>query len=115
MTKENLKKISILIDRWGVASQLVMTIKEAGRLQVVCSKILRGKIPRTELVDALGDMYVMMQTLCTMYGITGDDLDRIATKKLDYGMMEEGLQKATRLVEEDEMRGEDVVSDIDML
>lgn len=86
MEQKNIDKIDVLIRRWGIPMQLVIANEESAELSKACSKLLRGRLSRDELVDALGDMYVMMQTMCMIYGVSVDELEEIATKKLDEGL-----------------------------
>ena len=86
MEKHNIDKIGALINYWGVASQLTIAMEEAAELQVVCSKLLRGQVDRKVVVDALGDSYVMLQTLCIIFGIMPEELDKAATEKLELAM-----------------------------
>lgn len=83
MEKQNVEKIVALINHWGVPSQLVIAMEEAAELQVVCSKVLRYPLKKDAIVDALGDSYVMLQTLCTVFGVSREDLEAVATAKLD--------------------------------
>ena len=86
MEQKNLEKIDTLVRRWGVPLQLILTMEEASELATVCSKVLRGYGTREKLVDSLADMYVMLQTMCMVYGVTPEELEAIAGNKLDTGL-----------------------------
>ena len=86
MEQKNIEKIDVLIKRWGIPMQLVIANEESAELSKACSKLLRGRLSREELIDALGDMYVMMQTMCMIYNVSIDELEMVATKKLDEGL-----------------------------
>ena len=86
MEQKNIEKIDVLIKRWGIPMQLVIANEESAELSKACSKLLRGRLSREELIDALGDMYVMMQTMCMIYNVSIDELETVATKKLDEGL-----------------------------
>ena len=87
MKKENLEKIKELVARWDVPLQLLLTMEETAELSVTCSKLLRGfAVSREQLVDKVADVYVMLQTMCMLYGITEEELDKVASAKLDKGL-----------------------------
>ena len=86
MEQKNMEKIEVLVKRWGIPLQLIMTMEECAELSVVCSKLLRTEVKREKLVDALADMYVMLQTVAGIYGVTGEELEAVAGNKLDIGL-----------------------------
>ena len=86
MEQRNVDKINALIQRWGVPMQLIMTGEEMAGLIHVCSKLLRGSVSRAVLVDALADAYVMLQTMCMIYNVRGEELEAVITAKLDRGL-----------------------------
>lgn len=86
MEQKNMEKIGVLVNRWGIPLQLIMTMEECAELSVVCSKLLRSEVKREKLVDALADMYVMLQTVAGIYGVSGEELEEVAGKKLDIGL-----------------------------
>ena len=87
MKEKNLEKIHELIARWDVPLQLLLTMEESAELSVICSKVLRGfRVPREQIVDNVADVYVMLQTMCMLYGITEEEIDSIASEKLDSAL-----------------------------
>ena len=83
MEQHNIDKIDMLIKQWGVPMQLVIAMEESAELSVICSKLIRGTVSRENVVGALGDAYVMLQTLCMVLDVSPEELERIATDKLE--------------------------------
>lgn len=86
MEQKNINKIIALTQRWGTQMQFVLTVEEAAELCVACCKILRGGAPRPVVVDALADMYVMLQTMSIVAQVSPEELEAAATHKLDIAM-----------------------------
>ena len=82
LNKENREKCRQLLEHYGVLPQLHMQIEECGELIVAICKLFRGG-PVADVKGEMADVYVMLEQLCEMYGISQEEIDEIATAKLD--------------------------------
>ncbi len=82
LSKENREKCRKLLDHYGALPQLHMQIEECGELIVAICKLFRGG-PVADVKSEMADVYVMLEQLCEMYGISQEEIDEIATSKLD--------------------------------
>ena len=105
MEQANIEKITTLVERWGVPLQLILTMEESAELTKLCSKLLRGPVQRPDIVDNLADTYVMLQTMCLIYGVNSQELEAVAGNKLDIGLSKKGwevLQEEAKGIKEEQ-------------
>ena len=85
LNQENREKCRQLLEHYGVLTQLHMQIEECGELIVAICKLFRGG-PVADVKGEMADVYVMLEQLCEMYGISQEEIDEIATAKLDRAL-----------------------------
>lgn len=78
--KEKLQKI---IDHYGHRSQKEMLFEEFAELQKEVCKELRGKGNKDHIAEELADVYLMLQQLQLMYGITDGKIELEVQKKIE--------------------------------
>ena len=78
--KEKLQKI---IDNYGHRSQKEMLFEEMAELQKEVCKELRGKGNKDHIAEELADVYLMLQQLQLMYGITDEKIELEVQKKIE--------------------------------
>lgn len=85
LSQENREKCKNLLAYYGFVPQLHMQIEECGELIVAICKLFRGG-PLADVKNEMADVYVMLEQLCEMYGISQEEIDEIATMKLDRAL-----------------------------
>lgn len=78
--KEQLQKI---IDHYGHRSQKEMLFEEFVELQKEVCKELRGKGDKHHIEEELADVYVMLQQLQLIYGISDEKVELEVQKKIE--------------------------------
>lgn len=91
MRQENVEAVRKLIDYYGANFQYGLAMEECAELSVVCSKLRRGGVPRETVVDAIADVYVMIQALVLIGDVDASELEDIAYKKLQNALADAGL------------------------
>lgn len=71
------------IDHWGVQMQTIVCMEECSELIKECSKMLRGKCGREHLIEEMADVYICLEMLKKMYGITSTDIVNERVRKLE--------------------------------
>lgn len=71
------------IDRWGVQMQTVVCMEECAELIKECSKMLRGKGDKEHLIEEMADVYICLEMLKKMYGISSTDIVNERVRKLE--------------------------------
>ena len=85
LNQENTQKCRELLEIYGVEPQLHMQIEECAELIVAVCKLFRGE-PLERVKEEMTDVYVMLEQLCEMYGISEEELNNRAEKKLDRAL-----------------------------
>ena len=78
--KEQLQQI---IDHYGHRSQKEMLFEEFAELQKEVCKELRNKGDKQHIAEELADVYVMLQQLQLMYGISDEKVELGVQKKIE--------------------------------
>ena len=91
MRQENVDAVKKLIDYYGVNFQYGLAMEECAELSVVCSKLRRGDVPRDKVVDAIADVYVMIQALVLIGNVDPSELENVAYQKLQDALANAGL------------------------
>lgn len=78
--KEQLQKI---IDHYGHRSQKEMLFEEFAELQKEVCKELRGKGDKQHIAEELADVYIMLQQMQLIYGITDEKIEQIVQDKIE--------------------------------
>lgn len=76
------EKIKEIIKFWGDKMPM-MCMEELAELQQVISKKERGKNSNKDIIDEMGDVYITLEILRTMYDIDEKDIDRRIDEKLN--------------------------------
>ena len=110
MRQENVEAIKLLIKHYGPASQYSLAMEECAELSVICSKLLRGDVPREKVVDAIADVYTMIQVLVIIGNVEPSELEDVAFVKLQNALYDAGLTRQQQEMQEvklDEALAED--------
>ena len=61
--------------RHGITTQSVVCIEEMAELQKEISKFIRGKGNKDNLIEEMADVYICLNMLAKMYGVTDQQLN----------------------------------------
>lgn len=86
LNEENRQKCRELLNYYGEVPQLRMQIEESAELILAICKLFRGG-PLDDVKGEMTDVYVMLEELCIMYGVSHEELNERAEKKLDRAIM----------------------------
>lgn len=78
--KEQLQQI---INHYGHESQKAMLFEEMAELQKEVCKELRGKGDIQHIAEELADVYIMIQQMQLIYGITDEKIEQVVQKKIE--------------------------------
>lgn len=78
--KEQLKEI---IDHYGDDHQKDKLFEEMAELQKEVCKELRGKGEKQHIAEELADVYVILQQLQLIYGITDKQIEQVVQDKIE--------------------------------
>lgn len=87
MEQKQLEMLKKLTDGIGENRQLLNVNKACAQMQIMVSELLgRAQIPRPVFNESVADLYVMLNALTMMYGVSTADIDSIATAKLEASL-----------------------------
>lgn len=78
--KEQLQQI---INHYGHESQKAMLFEEMAELQKEVCKELRGKGDIQHIAEELADVYIMLQQIQLIYGITDEQIEQVVQDKVE--------------------------------
>ena len=76
--------------KWGEPIQLIMVMEEASELTKEISKYFRGENNRKNIIEEVGDVYIMLEQMKIIFNINDNELDANINKKMKK--LEEKLQ-----------------------
>jgi NTP pyrophosphatase (non-canonical NTP hydrolase) len=69
------------IEKWGASIQLIMCIEEMSELTKEISKYFRGKDNKKDLIEEMGDVYIMLEQMKIIFDVQEKELhDSIENK-----------------------------------
>ncbi len=85
MNRTQQTKCRKIAEHYGISSQETQAISELSELLQVLTRRngQRGADWKSDLIDEMADVNVMIQQLCTLHGISRDELNERITFKLD--------------------------------
>lgn len=70
------------IDHYGVATQLVVAIEEMAELVKEITKAFRGKANKSNIIEEMADVEIMLDQLKLIVEISDQDVDEIKMLKI---------------------------------
>ena len=84
MTKEHKNLLQYALEKWGKVSQVMMALEEMGELtNALLKNINRNKNNEQDILEEIGDVYIMLEQLKMIYNISEHELKELMDKKLD--------------------------------
>ena len=83
LSKENIVKCSMVLGQHNERNQLLKLIEELAELSRATSDVLREDKLTENFKEELADVYVMCQQAQMFFGITDDEVNKMAEMKLD--------------------------------
>lgn len=70
-----------IVNTYGAEVQTTICMEECSELIQAISKMKRGKDNRENLIEEMGDVYIILEQLKTIYDVTDEELQRTICKK----------------------------------
>lgn len=83
LSKENIVKCSMVLGQHNERNQLLKLIEELAELSRATADVLRENKLTENFKEELADVYVMCQQAQMFFGITDDEVNKMAEMKLD--------------------------------
>lgn len=82
-------KIQMLIERWGIPLQLLITMEQCSQLSTECSHWLRWERDKNRVIERMADMQIMIETLQQVFDVKDNDLQTVIDYKLAEALKKE--------------------------
>lgn len=70
------------LEKYGEPIQLIMVIEEIAELTKEISKYFRGKNNRENIIEEVGDVYIMLEQMKMIFDISAEELEITMSKKI---------------------------------
>lgn len=79
---ENTDVYKAALDKWGMASQVLMLVEETGEMLAKLSQYNRGRITLEELVEEMVDAMMMLDEVFYILDVSDEMRERVLKKKM---------------------------------
>lgn len=79
---ENTDVYKAALDKWGMASQVLMLVEETGEMLAKLSQYNRGRITLEELVEEMVDSMMMLDEVFYLLDVSDEMRERVLKKKM---------------------------------
>ena len=83
MININTKFLEQATNKWGEPIQLIMVVEEIAELIKEISKYFRRKDNRENIIEEVGDVYIMLEQMKIIFNITDEELNTIIDQKIE--------------------------------